>query len=46
MKKDEKESLDNLILSVHNVLKKYKDKLDIKDSYDRIEKLKKKRNLK
>ncbi len=45
MKKDDKESLNKLIIQIEKALEKNKDKESVKESYQRIEALKKKRNL-
>ena len=46
MLQDKKERLDNTIVEISKVLEKYKNDESIKEQYERIEKLKEKRNLK
>ena len=43
---ENKERLDNTIKIIYEELKKHRDEEDLKEAYDRIQKLKEKRNIK
>lgn len=43
--KDNKKALDNIIIAMEKALEKHKDKESTKEAYERIQKLKDKRNL-